>query len=323
MRTVAGLLAITACCLVPQAASAATISSDGTITFRSGAEASDLVILPFNPAQVLYAGGPLTVGAGCLAGPPVTCQPGDLDARLGPGDDRKKGPVSSFVETVYGGSGDDEIFAGGIGNTVRGGPGDDLAVISNDGRGDLAGNSGDDRLESFGDGVSTVSGGFGDDIVIGNGADNDDLSGGPGRDVLISTRSSSRFFHGDADGGAGSDVISAPATGPRLPWTWTMHGGTGADTILGSPGTDTIAGGTGNDAIDVSGDGQADTVACGDGRDIVAADGDDTVAADCERVIAGPLDIGTPARAALDRATTFVTQATHLNLESFGPLLVG
>jgi RTX calcium-binding nonapeptide repeat (4 copies) len=323
MRTVAGVLALAACCLVPQAASAATISSDGTITFRSGAEASDLVILPFDPMQILYAGGPLTVGAGCLAGPPVTCEPGDLDARLGAGDDRKKGPVSSFLETVYGGPGRDEIFAGGIGNTVRAGSGDDIAIISNDGRGDLAGNGGDDRLESFGDGLSTVSGGPGDDIVVGNGADNDDLSGGPGRDVLVSTRSSSRFFHGDADGGSGSDVISAPATGPRLPWTWTMNGGAGADTILGSPGTDTISGGNGNDAIDVSGDGQADTVGCGSGHDTVAADEDDVVAADCERVIAGPVTVGKPAQSALDGATAFVERATHLNLESPGPLLAG
>jgi hypothetical protein len=323
MRSLAGVLALTALCLAPSAASAASISSDGTIHFRSGPEASDLVILPFNPAQVLYAGGPLTIGPGCLAGPPITCQQGDLDATLGAGNDRKKGPVSSFIETVSGGPGNDEIFAGGIGNHVHAGWGDDIAIISNDGRGDVSGGFGNDRLESFGDGLSTVSGGPGSDIVVGNGADNDDLSGGWGDDVLISTRSSSRFFHGDADGGFGNDVIAAPATGPRLPWTWTMNGRWGNDTILGSPGNDTIAGGPGNDAIDVSGDGQADTVSCGWGRDTVAADDDDTVAADCERVIDGPLTVSGPAQAALDRATTFVSQATHLNLEALGPLLAG
>jgi hypothetical protein len=40
-------------------------------------------------------------------------------------------------------------------------------------------------------------------------------------------------------------------------------------------------------------------------------------------VIDGPLAVSGPAQAALDRATTFVSQATHLNLEALGPLLAG
>ncbi|MBA2476942.1 MAG: exo-alpha-sialidase [Actinobacteria bacterium] len=79
-------------------------------------------------------------------------------------------------------------------------------------------------------------------------------------------------------GTARADAISGQGGADRI------SGGAGGDLLDGGPGRDAIAGGTGNDRIAAAGDGAADTVACGPGRDLVNADAKDRVAGDCEVV---------------------------------------
>ena len=330
MRTLA--LTLVSCCLVlPSAASAATVglSEDGSrIEFRSGPEDSDMIIAWTRETgfQVPYIGGDLVPGPGCVPGPPVTCDVlASWDVTLGPGDDRSKG-WGTFIldEAVDAGPGDDEVYANGQRNAVTTGPGDDVGIINSNARSTLDGNSGDDRLAGSDQGGSIVDGGPGDDIVAGQNIDSNDLTGGPGADTIVSrVRAGKRFGGGSADGGTGQDVISVAGDGGLDTYRWTLTGGTGADTIIGSPGTDTVSGGTGNDTIDVSGPGPADSVSCETGHDVVHADADDVVAADCERVLAGPLDTIGPVGEALAAADVFVEQLKHLNTRAFGPLLGG
>lgn len=63
-----------------------------------------------------------------------------------------------------------------------------------------------------------------------------------------------------------------------------LDGRSANDLIDGGPGRDRLSGSAGNDRLASSGDGRADTVRCGIGRDIVNADLADGVAADCEIV---------------------------------------
>ena len=108
---------------------------------------------------------------------------------------------------------------------------------------------------------------------------------------------------GNASGGAGNDVIAfrAGSVGDDF---WTIDGGHGADTIVGSQVTDTIAGGGGADHIDVTGDARTDTVTCGDGVDHVYADPEDDVAAGLREASTRPrCRRSRPVTAALDRAT--------------------
>ena len=330
MRALVRALTLASCCLIlPSAASAATVglSDDGSrFVFRSGHEASDMIIR-FAPGvgfEVPYTGGALIAGPGCVPGPPVTCDAfANWDITLGSGDDRSKGPGAFLVdETVDAGPGDDEVYANGQRNTVTTGSGDDVGIINSNARSTLAGNAGDDRLAGTDQGGAVIDGGPGHDIVAGQNIDSNVLAGGPGADTIVSrVPATSRFGGGSADGGSGADVISVPGNGPRDTYAWTLTGGTGSDTIIGSPGTDAVSGGTGNDTIDVSGAGPADSVSCGPGRDVVHADADDEVAADCERVLAGPLDPSAAIDEALAAADAFVAQLRHLNTTAFGPLL--
>jgi Ca2+-binding RTX toxin-like protein len=331
MRRLGSLMTLVACCLLPGAASAATISATDDrngVVFRSGSEDSDMLISWPSAAgfEIPYAGGVLTAGHGCVAGPPVLCEAwpaANWDIRLGAGDDRSKG-LGAFggTETVDGGSGDDEIYANGQRNFVTSGAGNDVGIVNSNSRATLDGNSGDDRLAATDQGSVMVDGGSGDDIVVGNVRGGNDLSGSSGDDIIVSTRDGGKFFSGGtADGGAGDDVISVPANSTYGEHTWALNGGTGADTIFGSPGVDAVSGGAGNDTVDVSGNGPADRVSCESGRDVVYADADDVIAANCELVLGGPLDTAGPVAEALAAADAFIAQLNHLNVGAFGPLL--
>ncbi|MEI2702053.1 MAG: calcium-binding protein [Baekduia sp.] len=101
--------------------------------------------------------------------------------------------------------------------------------------------------------ATQIAGTSGSDTLDGT-ANADVIRGKSGNDTL--------------DGGAGDDTVS---------------GDGGNDVIRGGAGRDVLLGGAGNDKI-FARDGEADTIACGRGRDVVQADRADTITGECEVV---------------------------------------
>src|SRR5262245_8957852 len=187
MRIPATSLAIALALALPATASASTIdSAGGVMTFSSGAETSDLVLLaspdPFTH-PFLDAGGHLVAGAGCEAGPPVLCHGVSLDMQLAGGSDIAKafGPLDV---TASGGSGRDQIYAGGNHNEVTAGTGDDIAISNSNSAGNVFGEDGDDTLYGFGTATHLV-GGDDDDFAVGEASASNVLEGSAGRDTLV------------------------------------------------------------------------------------------------------------------------------------------
>ncbi|MEK6274622.1 MAG: exo-alpha-sialidase [Actinomycetota bacterium] len=88
-------------------------------------------------------------------------------------------------------------------------------------------------------------------------------------------------------GTQGPDQLSGTAAADELygrAGNDTLRGRGSRDLLDGGPGRDRLAGGPGSDWLTSSGDGRADTVQCGGGRDIVNADLADIVRGDCELV---------------------------------------
>ena len=114
-----------------------------------------------------------------------------------------------------------------IGQTIRGGLGDDL----------LDGRDGDDRLIGD-DGADRLVGGSGGDLLQA-GDDDDDLAGGSGGDSML--------------GGNGDDVLKGEGGGDELnggDGDDSLFGGSGDDIVSGGNGADDLAGGSGNDELD-------------------------------------------------------------------------
>jgi Ca2+-binding RTX toxin-like protein len=122
------------------------------------------------------------------------------------------GPEGRVI--VYGGGGDDWIFATGSGApvTIYGEAGFDV----------ITGGRADDVLDG-GDGFDRITGHAGNDVILG-GPWNDFLDGGDGDDIIV--------------GGDGDDRIQG-GTGNNL-----LIGGLGRDIILGGEGDDLLIGGT-------------------------------------------------------------------------------
>jgi Ca2+-binding RTX toxin-like protein len=279
------VLAIATSLVVPAAADASGISSDGTTAiYRSGSEAADLEVFTafggggLTDIQVIDHHGGLIAGDGCTGAQPVTCSGKSLDIRLNGGNDRSVGGGDGR-QTVSGGTGEDVISSGGQRVTVSGG-GDDDIIRGNANETSLVhGDGGNDVLwgtENF----PFLYGDGGNDFIFADGQINS-ASGGSGNDQLVGV--GQRFRAGTMDGGSGDDVIAfLTPSGEIRNDTWKINAGDGADTVVGSVITDTIVAGPGGDNIDVTGDGVADSVDCGSGFDRVYADAEDFVASNCE-----------------------------------------
>ncbi len=189
----------------------------------------------------------------------------------GPNQSISYGP--GLEDTVYGGSGDDDIRSqygddvvyGDDGHdTVRAGYGNDT-VFGGAGHDTLFGDGGNDTLNGDA-GNDTVYGGAGDDTIGSYNAEaagNDTLYGGDGNDSIIGGDGNDRIFAGSGNdviyGGLGNDIVS---------------GGAGNDSVAGEAGNDSIAGGSGEDAL-YGGDGN-DILTGGDGQDsLYGGAGDD------------------------------------------------
>jgi Ca2+-binding RTX toxin-like protein len=169
---------------------------------------------------------------------------------------------------VFGGAGDDVIFASPLGDVIHGGLGADR-VFGNDGSDTIYGDDGDDILSGFdgndvlrgGADQDTVIGGLGNDSLEGNAGDdalqgeggNDALVGGDGNDVL-----NGGLGHNTLQGGEGADVLGSwdvVRTSPEDELVNVLQGGNGDDAyridFLQSR-SDTITDTAGVDSLDFS-----------------------------------------------------------------------
>lgn len=115
-------------------------------------------------------------------------------------------PALNDNYTIYGGSGDDMIFAGSGNVTVHGGSGDDL-IAAGSGNATLDGGGGTDVLETNSTGANTLAGGEGDDALIVNRAGANTLAGGSGNDLFVLKESAS-IVNSDGSFNFGQQVIS-------------------------------------------------------------------------------------------------------------------
>jgi len=129
-------------------------------------------------------------------------------------------------DTVYGGTGADQITDYGGSNFLWGGAGNDRIQGGKD-FDNTHGNEGDD----------TVSGGAGDDWVVG-GKDQDVLYGEAGGDVVYGNMGFDTLWGGD-----GNDVVRGGQADDLV------HGEAGDDWISGDRGNDTVVGGAGADSF--------------------------------------------------------------------------
>ncbi len=276
MRSSLAPLTLTIALLVPAGvASASTVSLDGTtMDYQAGPKASDVITnLGLQLKELLQ---PVTVGAGCVAGPPISC-PGAQSARFEFGNKPDTFRGFSFATyMVNGNGGADSLRTAGGENIVSGGDGKDRIWENGNVPGKVHGDDGDDKIFSF-EHASEVHGDADDDLLV-TSAGGSVITGDAGNDVIAPLSG-----YGSASGGSGADTIVTPAAGSM---SWTINAGAGADTIRAAAGSDTVTGGDGNDVIDVSGDwGTPDSVSCGNGRyDTVYADADDVMGDDCETV---------------------------------------
>ena len=115
-------------------------------------------------------------------------------------------PALNDDYTIFGGPGDDVIFAGSGNVTVHGGSGSDL-IAAGSGNATLDGGSGADVLETNSTGTNTLAGGEGGDALIVNRAGTNALLGGSGNDLFVFKESAS-IVKSDGSFNFGQQVIS-------------------------------------------------------------------------------------------------------------------
>ncbi len=232
-----------------------------------------------------------------------TGQCGPADELYGEdGNDTLNGASSG--ETLKGGPGDDVLkgfgwmdsLDGGLGaDVVNGGDGDDTVKYSDRSTGvtvDLDGSVGDDGEPGEGDTVGAdvehIEGGSGADELTGNAAPNT-LRGAGGNDTLVGGGAADSLF-GDAGndvelGGPGDEVFEGVYDGGDDTW----NGGEGDD-LFGAHsgnGADTMIGGPGVDRVSYEYAHVAVSVTLDDASGDGAAGENDNVGSDVERVISG------------------------------------
>lgn len=205
----------------------------------------------------------------------------------GQGNDQIFADPSSRSALIFGNLGDDRILVGGPGNTfvsptVFGGQGNDVI----DGRTVGAGAGSNELL--YGDiGNDLILGGIGRDTIFG-GNDSDTINGGAGNDQLFGNQGADVIYSSAGAvgtdtvfGGQGADVIdysggtsgllgNVPGFAPAGLATsaQVILGNLGSDTLVGGSAADTIYGGQGNDLIIASAG--ADVIFGDLGSDVIA-----------------------------------------------------
>ena len=188
-------------------------------------------------------------------------------------------------DTIYGGAGDDWIFANGGDDFIDGGSDNDI-IFAEAGDDVVLGGGGNDHL--IGDnsndidseqGRDLLDGGAGDDQLWGHGKDDillggsgeDRLTGGSGHDILYGGSDNDILWGDNGDntgigndylyGGAGDDQLQGAGGADHL------YGGADKDNLLGQEGNDYLYGGSGEDNL-WGGKGD-DKLFGGDGNDLL------------------------------------------------------
>lgn len=226
-------------------------------------------------------------------------EPGELDN------------ISSNIDELPGGSGNDNIQAGSVDSELFGGDGNDT----------VAGGPGNDEIGG-GSGTNTLTGGPGDDSLGNDDGSTDTMDGGPGDDEFELENGSA-----DVHGGDGFDFVGIFEEGPPPDFALlnvsvtlddlandgasgdftNVHSDVedietsgGDDTIVGSNAPEEIFTGLGNDAVNDGGgsdqvftgpgddavsarDGIFDRISCGSGTDSATVDDIDALSG-CENV---------------------------------------
>lgn len=172
-------------------------------------------------------------------------------------------------DTLFGGTGEDEIGGDDGDDLLFGGGGDDH-VYGQEGSDALYGDAGNDELHGE-DGDDTAQGGAGDDALFGHMGD-DTLHGDTGDDALTGGQGNDALYGGDGNdsimGGYGDDILV---------------GGFGQDSLFGGRGDDQLSGvAAGRPDLDVdemdflNGGAGDDTIMMGDGDIVNGGSGADT-----------------------------------------------
>ena len=211
-------------------------------------------------------------------------------------DKSYQGGTTYFDNYMEGNEGNDTIYANGYRDTVYAGSGDDEIhswKASGYSEGMIFGEEGNNRIYLYGDGFQRVEVGDGNNlidttqstgrngIVTGNG--NNTINGGDGEDIITAGFGVNTINAGGGndtvtvwgdgsvvDGGAGNDTITAYGT-------TTVNGGSGDDVIYinngdhGSVSNLTVNGGDGNDIYITNAYGQSnyDTIVASEGKDVI------------------------------------------------------
>ena len=195
----------------------------------------------------------------------------DVTAVLGATSLRTEDDISSDVENLTGGLGDDRLIGNLGSNEIVGGRGDDL----------IKGGEGDDLLEGEG-GDDELRGGVGDDELYG-GTDGDVMKGGPGSDTAFYSDHANAVTVTIGDGLSNDgNKTDGPATERDLVAgsTENVTATNGGDTVAGNDSDNTLTGAGGNDRL--TGGPGADRLRGGAGFDtLVANDGEKDFAIDC------------------------------------------
>jgi hypothetical protein len=277
--------AAAAAALLPAAAGASEIASDGAVlTYTAAPGEANSVNVSVNPydslcgavgapcLQLSDGGAKITASAGCevtyssgFAGDTANCaMASSVVAHLGDRDDAFwdwDGP-----STIDAGAGNDvPIDASGGDDVVRGGIGSDL-LYGSDGDDVVDGGPGDDYLEGVPGGAVDEPITHGRDVYAGGGGDDSLTYEGRSEDLVLTP-------DGVADDGAPGegDNVGADIT--------TVWGGHGADTMLGNAARNIFEGGEGDDEL--AGREGDDRLAGGPGADRVLGDaGQDVLGGD-------------------------------------------
>jgi Ca2+-binding RTX toxin-like protein len=208
------------------------------------------------------------------------------NATLSGGDGNDTLTGGSGADVLLGGAGDDVLNGKGGNDQLFGGSGNDT-LIGGTGSDEVFGEAGNDTMIwNPGDGSDTNEGGDGYDTVIVNGSDAGEsfTAQANGNRVLFQRTNPGPFSidigtseHLTLNANGGNDTFTG-GTGLAGLMTFTINGGAGNDTLIGTDGADVLNGGDGNDFID--GKGGNDIVNLGAGDDVFQwdpGDGSDIV----------------------------------------------
>lgn len=160
------------------------------------------------------------------------------------GNDIMSATLNGSDSTLYGGSGNDTVFANTSYNNLYGDDGnDEVESWTNDNA--LHGGNGSDTLTASGSNNWLFGDGDGD--VIGVSADDNHLYGGDGNDTMLAS-SNRNELHGDE----GNDLLTNDLES-NYGDSNTLYGGDGNDTLFGTTSNNFLYGENGDDSINVSG----------------------------------------------------------------------